>query len=73
VALGATAARALIGRTVIISKVRGEILSAEEGRVMVTMHPSALLRIESEDERAEAYTRFVEDLRVCARAMRAAS
>jgi uracil-DNA glycosylase family protein len=73
VALGATAARGLIGRTVIISKVRGEILSAEEGRVIVTMHPSALLRIESEDKRAEAYTRFVEDLRLCARALRAAA
>jgi uracil-DNA glycosylase family protein len=73
VALGATAARGLIGRTVIISKVRGEILSAEEGRVIVTMHPSALLRIESEDKRAEAYTRFVEDLRLCARALRTAA
>ena len=72
-ALGVTAARDLLGRTVTIARVRGEVFATEEGRIIVTIHPSALLRIESEDEKAEAYRRFVEDLRICARALRAAA
>src|SRR5205807_10230172 len=41
VALGATAARSLLHRTVTISKIRGEVLDREDaGRVLVTIHPS---------------------------------
>jgi uracil-DNA glycosylase len=73
VALGATAVRGVLGRTVSIAKIRGEILSQEGGsRVLVTIHPSYLLRIQSDDneaEKADAYHRFVEDLRVCAKAL----
>jgi len=72
VALGATAARGLLGRPVTISKSRGELLAAPDGsRIIVTIHPSYLLRIKDEDDRAKAYRDFVEDLRVCARARRA--
>jgi DNA polymerase len=73
VALGATAARGVLGRTVTIGKVRGEILSEEGGgSVLVTIHPSYLLRIQGDDkqaEKADAYNRFVKDLRVCAKAL----
>jgi DNA polymerase len=70
VALGATAARGVLARSVTISKVRGEILIGNDGsRVLVTVHPSYLLRIEGDDERADAYRSFVEDLRVCAKAL----
>jgi uracil-DNA glycosylase family 4 len=55
VALGATAARSLFGRTVTIAKVRGEIVAAEAGRILVTIHPSYLLRIKDEHDKAEAY------------------
>ncbi len=73
VALGVTAARGVLGRTVTLAKVRGEILSQAGGsRVLVTIHPSYLLRIQSdatEAEKADAYQRFLHDLRVCANAL----
>ena len=70
VALGATAARGVLGRSVTISKVRGEILEDNDGgRVLITVHPSYLLRIQGDDEREEAYRSFVQDLRVCAEAL----
>jgi uracil-DNA glycosylase len=73
VALGATAARGVLGKTVTIAKVRGEILPQSDGSsVLVTIHPSYLLRIQndaSEAEKADAYHRFVEDLRACAKAL----
>jgi DNA polymerase len=66
VALGATAARSLYGRPVTIGKVRGEMVPlADGGRMLVTIHPSYLLRIEDEDDRAAQYAAFVRDLRTC--------
>jgi uracil-DNA glycosylase family protein len=70
VALGATAARSLFGRPVAISKMRGEIVDREGGdRVLVTIHPSYLLRIDDERDKAVEYRRFVADLRVCAQTL----
>jgi DNA polymerase len=64
VALGATAARSLTGKTVTISKVRGEPLRLADGsECWVTVHPSFLLRIPEEDRKAEERARFVEDLK----------
>ena len=52
VALGATAARSLLGKVVTISRVRGSpIALADGGECWVTVHPSFLLRI-PEPERA---------------------
>ena len=66
VALGATAARSLFGRPVTIGKMRGEIVEREDGgRFLVTIHPSYLLRIDDERDKAAEYRRFVADLRVC--------
>ena len=65
VALGVTAARSLFGRAVTIAKVRGEIVAAEAGRILVTIHPSYLLRIRDEHDKAQAYRGFVADLRLC--------
>lgn len=70
VALGATAARSLLGRVVTISSARGKLIDAAPGRVLVTIHPSYLLRIRDDDDKAREYHRFVADLRVCARALR---
>ena len=72
VALGATAARSLMGRNVTIAKVRGEPIALEDGsRLMVTVHPSSLLRIENEKDRALRYEEFVADLKVCAKLLKA--
>ena len=64
VALGATAARALIGKTVTISRVRGAPMTlADGGECWVTVHPSYLLRIPEEVRRREERARFVADLK----------
>ena len=68
VALGATAARSLMGRTVTITKVRGEAHALSDGtQLLVTIHPSALLRMQEEAEKRAAYAAFVKDLKVAAR------
>jgi uracil-DNA glycosylase family protein len=63
VALGATAARSLLGRAVPVTVNRGQWLPREDGlQVLVTLHPSALLRVDAE-EREPAFEAFVADLR----------
>jgi DNA polymerase len=70
VALGATAARSLIGKTVTIGKVRGEPLTLADGsECWVTVHPSALLRMPDPEARREGRALFLRDLkRIKARA-----
>ncbi len=64
VALGATAAQALVGRPVPIGANRGKLLEAARAlRVFVTVHPSSLLRQPDEATRREAFALFVADLR----------
>jgi uracil-DNA glycosylase family protein len=64
VALGATAARTLLGRTAAIQKERGRAVTGADGYpVFITVHPSALLRLQEHDERAREYQRFVADLK----------
>ena len=64
VALGATAARAMLGKTVTISRTRGTPIALENGiEGWVTVHPSFLLRVPDEARKAAERTRFVEELR----------
>jgi DNA polymerase len=64
VALGATAARSLLGKAVTISKVRGAPLPLVDGsECWVTVHPSFLLRIPEVDRKREERARFVADLK----------
>jgi DNA polymerase len=63
VALGATAARQLMGGTVSVLRERGRWLVRSDGRrVLITLHPSALLRMEP-DDKAAAYAAWLDDLR----------
>ena len=63
VALGATAARQLTGRAVSVTRERGQWLRRSDGRrVLITLHPSALLRMEP-SEKAAAYAAWLSDLR----------
>jgi len=67
IALGVTAARSLTGKIVTIGQIRGKPLDMADGtRLIITVHPSALLRIEDEAERRTAYRGFVADLKVAA-------
>lgn len=67
IALGATAARSLLGRTVTISRERGRAIELPDGgEAWITVHPSFLLRLPDEDRKAAEYKTFVEDLRQAA-------
>jgi DNA polymerase len=64
VLLGATAARAVLGRAVTISRERGRpIAHRGNTQLMVTVHPSFLLRLPDEEAKAREYAAFVADLR----------
>jgi uracil-DNA glycosylase family protein len=64
VCLGVTAARSILRRAVTIAASRGKTLTSPDGyRTLVTVHPSALLRIPDPADREEAQARFVADLR----------
>jgi uracil-DNA glycosylase family protein len=65
VALGATAARSLVGKIVTISKVRGEPLTLTDGsECWVTAHPSSILRAPDEAARREGKRLFLRDLKL---------
>jgi DNA polymerase len=70
VCLGATAAKALIGKAFKVSEQRGEFVDSPLApHVLATVHPSSILRGEPEDRRANMDA-FVADLRVAATALR---
>ena len=69
VLLGATAAQAVLGPQVRVTRDRGEVLPAHDAvryDTLVTVHPSAVLRTRP-PERDAAFDALVRDLRVAAR------
>lgn len=72
VCLGATAARAVLGRVVKIGAERGTPLQSGGRTVVVTIHPSAVLRLRDSGERSEAIAGLTADLRLAAEAARPA-
>ncbi|HZP87200.1 MAG TPA: UdgX family uracil-DNA binding protein [Burkholderiales bacterium] len=62
VALGATAGRALLGGPVTISVLRGQPIARERCWIVVTYHPSAVLRVPERSRQQELYRALVEDL-----------
>jgi uracil-DNA glycosylase len=67
VALGATAAQALLGKQFRVTQNRGKPLPSELAEVVVaTVHPSSILRA-PDDARDDARRQFVADLKVVAR------
>jgi len=70
-ALGATAARAVLGRAVAVMSERGQWHTGPRGeRVLVTLHPSALLRGDPA-HRDEAYAAWLDDLSKATHVVRA--
>jgi uracil-DNA glycosylase len=64
VALGATAVHSLMGKTMTIAKIRGQVLDTPDGGKMVaTIHPSYVLRIEDERDKQAQYRQLVRDLK----------
>jgi DNA polymerase len=72
VALGAVAAKALLGQDFRVTKERGTVLPLpdRDERVVATVHPSSVLRA---DDRAAAYRELAADLTVAAKALRRGS
>jgi DNA polymerase len=64
VMMGGSAARAILGRSVTISRERGRPFNLPGGQaVFVTVHPSYLLRIPDAAAKAREYEAFVRDLK----------
>jgi probable DNA metabolism protein len=64
VALGASAARALLGRSVPVTASRGRMFSLPSSiPVAVTIHPSYVLRLPSQEKSDAEYRRLVADLK----------
>ncbi|TMB75516.1 MAG: UdgX family uracil-DNA binding protein [Chloroflexi bacterium] len=65
VALGATAAQALLGPKFRVTVDRGKVRSAALApRVVATVHPSSILRAQDDESRHEEMAAFIRDLRV---------
>ncbi len=63
VALGATAAQALLGKAIPITKMRGQVIEREDGlRVFLTIHPSFILRIREQAQKEAEQARFLNDM-----------
>jgi probable DNA metabolism protein len=60
--LGASAARAVLGRSVTISRERGRPFRLQKGMGLVTIHPSYLLRLPDQSAKETEYHAFVRDL-----------
>jgi uracil-DNA glycosylase family protein len=75
VCLGATAAQALLGRNVRVTRDRGRPIESElftsEGApiAFATVHPSSILRAPDDEARRRERALFVDDLRVAAQAL----
>ena len=68
VALGATAAQALLGPQFRVTKQRGEFIeSTLAPYVMATVHPSSILRAPDDETRQLEYRQFIDDLKKLAR------
>ncbi len=64
VAMGATAAQGVFGKAVPIGASRGKVLMHDGRRVVVTVHPSYLLRLPDDKARQREYAAFVQDLKL---------
>lgn len=67
VALGVTAAQSLLHKKVAITPLRGRFLEHPWAKsLFVTIHPSAILRAQTDEDREREYANFVHDLRAVA-------
>jgi len=73
VALGTTAARALMRKALSINANRGRLIALPGGgKGLITVHPSYLLRLQEERDKRREFDHLVKDLRLAAEAARKA-
>jgi len=69
-AMGVTAASALAGKAVTLSRTRGKLMVFVDGQQgMVTIHPSSILRAPDEAGRRAAYAGLVKDLKLALKSL----
>jgi uracil-DNA glycosylase family protein len=66
VCLGATAAQALLGKSFRVSQQHGELMEGPGYKIMATMHPSSILRLQDEQDRELQTRDLVDDLTAAA-------
>ena len=72
VALGATAAKALLGSAFRVTQHRGELIESDWAPIVAaTIHPSAIVRDRDDESRRRERQAFADDLRGVARAVAA--
>jgi uracil-DNA glycosylase len=68
VCMGATAAQAVLGRPVPITKERGKFIHSESGLLtLITIHPSAIYRHREKNEQEQEYRRFAAEIKLLQR------
>jgi DNA polymerase len=70
VCMGTTAVQALLGPTTTIAKAKGQVFETSYGPVIVTRHPSSVLRMREKDERRAALDDLIDDLRRAAQLLK---
>ena len=71
VCLGATAAQSMLGASFRLMQQHGQVISSPAaGRIVATIHPSAVLRAPDSEGRKAAYDMLVADLKVVAKTLR---
>jgi DNA polymerase len=70
VAMGTTAARGLMRKSMAINANRGRLIPLRGFQALITVHPSYLLRLEEERDKRREFDFLVRDLRLAAEAAR---
>jgi uracil-DNA glycosylase len=71
ICLGATAAQAVLGKPVSITKERGKFIDSSSGLLtFITIHPSAIYRQREKAEQEQEYRRFAEEMKLVSRKLR---
>jgi len=67
VAMGATAAQALFGKSIKVTQDHGHFLPSHHApHATITLHPSAILRAQTDEDRERSMDLLVDDLRIIA-------
>jgi uracil-DNA glycosylase family protein len=67
ICMGTTAVQSLLGPNVTIAKAKGRVFETPFGQVVVTRHPSSVLRMREREERQAALQDLVADLKFAAK------
>ena len=67
VCMGTTAVQAILGPTTTIARAKGQVFETGFGPVIVTRHPSSVLRMREKEERRAALDELVADLKLAAK------